>query len=102
MARAWKNRSASRPYFSCDSEAATARLLLILVGRRFMSTETRLPQAGHTSVALRASTLARLPDSVARPGYDRSRTVSRLVHFGVGGFNRSHLAVYLDDLLSRE
>ena len=23
----------------------------------------------------------------------------RLVHIGAGGFNRSHLAVYLDDLL---
>lgn len=34
------------------------------------------------------------------PAYDRSRTLSNLVHISVGGFNRSHLAVYLDDLLT--
>jgi mannitol 2-dehydrogenase len=50
---------------------------------------------------LRNSTLAHLPASIARPGYDRRRMFPGLVHIGVGGFNRSHLAVYLDDLLSR-
>ena len=51
-------------------------------------------------VLLRDSTLFELPAAVARPGYDRSRTIPGLVHIGVGGFNRSHLAVYLDDLLT--
>ena len=32
------------------------------------------------------------------PRYDRSRLVPRIVHIGVGGFHRSHLAVYTDDL----
>ncbi len=36
------------------------------------------------------------------PGYDRSQTLGKLAHIGVGGFNRSHLAVYLDDLLGME
>lgn len=49
---------------------------------------------------LRNQTLAQLPAAVARPLYDRSRTIPALVHIGVGGFNRSHLAVYLDDLLA--
>jgi mannitol 2-dehydrogenase len=52
-----------------------------------------------TSVRLCDSTLAQLPASVTRPSYDRSRTFPGIVHIGVGGFNRSHLAVYLDDLL---
>jgi len=44
--------------------------------------------------------LAQLSAEIPRPRYDRSRTVPSLVHIGVGGFNRSHLAVYLDDLLN--
>lgn len=51
------------------------------------------------SLLLSESNLHRLAKSVLRPSYDRKRTVPALVHIGVGGFNRSHLAVYLDDLL---
>lgn len=51
------------------------------------------------NVALSNSTLAQLDDSIARPSYDRAHTLPRLVHIGAGAFNRSHLAVYLDDLL---
>ena len=32
------------------------------------------------------------------PGYDRSRLVPRIVHIGVGGFHRAHLAVYTHEL----
>lgn len=56
--------------------------------------------AGRNLISLRHSTLDQLADAVTRPSYDRSRTSPNLVHIGVGGFNRSHLAVYLDDLLS--
>ena len=52
------------------------------------------------SILLRESNLPRLANTVQRPRYDRKRTVPALVHIGVGGFNRSHLAVYLDDLLA--
>jgi mannitol 2-dehydrogenase len=52
-------------------------------------------------ISLKNTTLHLLrPGIIERPAYDRSRTTSRLVHIGVGAFNRSHLAVYLDDLLS--
>jgi mannitol 2-dehydrogenase len=52
-------------------------------------------------ISLKNTTLHLLrPGIIERPAYDRSRTASRLVHIGVGAFNRSHLAVYLDDLLS--
>lgn len=50
-------------------------------------------------IALSNSTLAQLDDSIGRPRYDRAQTRPRLVHIGAGSFNRSHLAVYLDDLL---
>ena len=32
------------------------------------------------------------------PGYDRSALVPRIVHIGVGGFHRAHLALYTDEL----
>lgn len=53
-----------------------------------------------SNVALRNSTLAQLDNSIARPSYERAQTMPRLVHIGAGAFNRSHLAVYLDDLLA--
>jgi mannitol 2-dehydrogenase len=34
------------------------------------------------------------------PGYDRSRLEPRIVHVGVGGFHRAHLALYTDELAS--
>ncbi|MGA9510483.1 MAG: mannitol dehydrogenase family protein [Candidatus Sulfotelmatobacter sp.] len=52
-----------------------------------------------SNVAVSNSNLAQLDDSIGRPSYDRAQTMPRLVHIGAGGFNRSHLAVYLDDLL---
>ena len=52
-----------------------------------------------SNVTLSNSILAQLDTSVVRPSYDRTQVMPRLVHIGAGGFNRSHLAVYLDDLL---
>jgi len=51
-------------------------------------------------IALSNATLSRLDASIVRSSYDRSQMVPRLVHIGAGAFNRSHLAVYLDDLLA--
>lgn len=52
-----------------------------------------------SNVALSNSALVQLDNSIERPSYDRAQTRPRLVHIGAGSFNRSHLAVYLDDLL---
>lgn len=38
---------------------------------------------------------------VAIPGYDRKALVPRIVHIGVGGFHRAHLAVYCERLAAR-
>jgi mannitol 2-dehydrogenase len=51
------------------------------------------------TVPLRNSSLARLATKIKRPAYERNGVGSGVVHFGVGAFNRSHQAVYLDDLL---
>jgi mannitol 2-dehydrogenase len=34
---------------------------------------------------------------IPAPGYDRSALVPRVLHVGVGGFHRAHMAVYTDD-----
>jgi|HubBroStandDraft_2_1064218.scaffolds.fasta_scaffold256295_2 mannitol 2-dehydrogenase len=57
--------------------------------------------AEQTLHPLRASTLSQLADTVLCPRYDRSRALPGPVHSGVGGFDRSHLAIYFDDLLAR-
>jgi fructuronate reductase/mannitol 2-dehydrogenase len=45
--------------------------------------------------------LASLPARVATPTYARDQLLRAIVHFGVGGFHRSHQAVYLDDIAER-
>ncbi len=50
---------------------------------------------------LSEETLNELPDTVARPLYNRQEMGARIVHLGVGAFFRSHLAVYADDLLDQ-
>ena len=37
-----------------------------------------------------------------RPKYDRSKAKQGIVHIGVGGFHRSHQAVYTDDVLESD
>jgi mannitol 2-dehydrogenase len=53
------------------------------------------------SQSLSLATLHKLPDTVAKPRYNRSEITPGIVHFGVGNFHRSHQAVYLDDLMNR-
>ena len=48
---------------------------------------------------LSAATLTRLPTTVRRPRYDRSKLSVGLVHLGVGAFHRCHQQETLDDLL---
>ena len=52
-----------------------------------------------TAMPLSWDTLSELPPVVSRPRYARSDVRPGVVHFGVGGFHRSHLAAYLDELM---
>jgi mannitol 2-dehydrogenase len=45
------------------------------------------------------TTLAEL--NVPVPGYDRRQVTTGIVHIGVGGFHRSHQAMYIDTLMNR-
>ncbi|HEY4630357.1 MAG TPA: mannitol dehydrogenase family protein [Blastococcus sp.] len=51
--------------------------------------------------SLNEKTLASLDASVTTPTYDRGRVRTGIVHIGVGGFHRSHEAMYIDRLLER-
>ncbi len=51
--------------------------------------------------ALTSRTLPLLSASVATPGYDREQVRTGIVHLGVGGFHRSHQAMYLDRLMAQ-
>lgn len=50
-------------------------------------------------IKLNQAALGRLPAGVAGPTYARDKVARSIVHIGVGGFYRSHQAVYLDQLL---
>ncbi len=50
-------------------------------------------------VHLGAGDLDRIADRIAVPTYDRRALSGGIVHIGVGGFHRAHLAAYLHDLL---
>ncbi|WP_028932210.1 mannitol dehydrogenase family protein [Pseudonocardia spinosispora] len=50
--------------------------------------------------ALSAESLASISDTVAVPTYPRSPDNTSIVHFGVGGFHRAHMAMYLDRLMA--
>lgn len=51
-------------------------------------------------VPLGAATLGHLDPRIAVPRYERSGLIPGIVHIGVGGFHRAHLATYADELAS--
>ncbi|MGY2895574.1 mannitol dehydrogenase family protein [Deinococcus sp. UYEF24] len=51
-------------------------------------------------VKLNAATLDSLSSTLSVPNYDPQTLTTGIVHFGVGGFHRSHGAMYLDRLLN--
>lgn len=53
------------------------------------------------SIKLSDNSLGDLPDSVARPEYDRSALTPGIVHIGLGNFHRAHQAWYLHRLFQQ-
>lgn len=49
---------------------------------------------------LSQATLGAVKSSVSVPRYDRSNLKTGIVHFGVGGFHRAHMAMTIDRLLN--
>ena len=52
-------------------------------------------------IRLSNDTLDDLPESIARPGYDRTSLTPGIVHIGLGNFHRAHQAWYLHRLMQR-
>ncbi|WP_062013712.1 mannitol dehydrogenase family protein [Aureimonas sp. AU4] len=50
---------------------------------------------------LSPQTLAGLPSSVRRPGFDRARLEAGMAHIGVGAFHRAHQGDFTDDMLEQ-
>ncbi len=59
------------------------------------------PHESAAPVRLCTEALDQLDERVGRPTYDRTRVTTGIVHFGVGGFHRSHQAMYVDQLMNR-
>ena len=55
---------------------------------------------GETTMRLARANLDRLPPTIRRPAYDRSRVTPGIVHLGLGAFHRAHQAVVIDDCLA--
>ncbi len=53
------------------------------------------------ALAVSAAALPALAERIATPTYERSALRRSIVHFGVGGFHRAHLATYIDELARR-
>ena len=49
-------------------------------------------------IRLSNATLSDLPETIARPGYDRAALTPGIVHVGLGNFHRAHQAWYLHRL----
>ena len=54
------------------------------------------------SATLSLATLARIPTTVARPGYDVAALPVGIVHLGLGAFHRAHQAIYTDTVAARD
>jgi mannitol 2-dehydrogenase len=68
-------------------------------GRRCHARQVHHPVEELPMPRLDASTLSSLGPSVWTPRYARDAVRTGIVHLGVGGFHRSHQAMYLDRLL---
>ncbi|WP_205712257.1 mannitol dehydrogenase family protein [Euzebya rosea] len=53
---------------------------------------------GVPDMKLRPDSLSEADDRLRRPDYDRTALRRSIVHIGVGGFHRAHLATYVDEL----
>ena len=52
-------------------------------------------------VELNRTNLARLRPPVRLPGFDPARVTAGIVHLGLGGFHRAHMARYTHNLMEQ-
>ncbi len=54
-----------------------------------------------STLPLNSSTLREIGKRLPVPTYNRKDSTHKILHIGVGGFHRAHMAVYTDELLNR-
>jgi mannitol 2-dehydrogenase len=54
------------------------------------------------AIPLRANTIGRLPDTVTVPRYALAQRHAGIVHLGLGGFHRAHMARYTHELMQQD
>src|SRR6185312_7937390 len=85
-------------YVGCQAKRPTIRRRIKPCCIRARVFEFR-PMLASSVISLDQAHLAEVARrGVPVPGYDRDRLAPRLVHIGVGGFHRAHLAVYVQEL----
>jgi mannitol 2-dehydrogenase len=57
-----------------------------------------MTEISNPAVRLNPANMGDLDPRITVPGYERSGLVPGIVHIGVGGFHRAHLATYADEL----
>src|SRR3954470_266168 len=62
----------------------------------------RASAAARQPVPLRRGALSSLPAGIRAPGYDVSAVRPGIVHLGLGGFHRAHMARYTHELMERD
>jgi mannitol 2-dehydrogenase len=64
-----------------------------------MARDTMSADVTSEPVELKRATLSALPASVRVPAYDHAAVAPGIVHLGLGGFHRAHMARYTHDLM---
>lgn len=64
--------------------------------------EAAQKKAPGSAIALNTANLGQLDQDISTPNYDRAKLKCGIVHMSVGGFHRSHQALYVDDLLQKK
>lgn len=64
-----------------------------------MARDTMSSDVTSEPVELKRASLSALPASVRVPAYDHAAVAPGIVHLGLGGFHRAHMARYTHDLM---
>jgi mannitol 2-dehydrogenase len=89
--------SLEKPTAAFSQTAATGALSK---SRQFSQAAAAMPHSVPTALKLNSQNLAEM-HQVTGPNYERKNVKQGIVHVGVGGFHRAHLAVYVDNLLNQ-
>ncbi|KAJ2982688.1 hypothetical protein NQ176_g1216 [Zarea fungicola] len=107
VARSSTANCRSRWTKSCTSTAVYSALSRSSQGQQFHTSRTQL-QAELTRFNLSNQNLTSIAQAAQQnkldiklPTFDRTDVKEGIVHIGVGGFHRSHLAVYVDSLMGQ-